>query len=94
MGFLSKTYDRYRPLYIRDGVLIKCNVKEGNVEIPDKVEAVFEDAFKGCENVKLDPSPKYILDELTKVIYSQMDRTEREHEKKVISKSNKWSEQI
>ena len=43
MGFLSKTYNRYRNLYIRDGVLIKCNVKEGNVEIPDKVEAVFED---------------------------------------------------
>lgn len=94
MGFLSKTFDRYRPLYIRDGVLIKCNVKEENVEIPDKVEAVFEDAFKGCENVKLDRSPKYILDRLSNVIYSEMNSSEREHEEKAFSKSNKWSEQI
>ena len=94
MGFLSKTYDRYRPLYIRDGVLIKCNVKKGNVEIPDKVEAVFEDAFKGCEDVQLDRSPKYILDKLTKVIYSEMNRSEFRHEEKNLSKSNKWSEHI
>lgn len=64
------------------------------MEIPDKVEAVFEDAFKDCENVKLDRSPKYILDWLSNVIYSEMNSSECEHEEKAFSKSNKWSEHL
>lgn len=61
-------------LKIEDGILIKCTAKEGSVIIPDDLKGVAEDAFEGCENVKLNYTQKYVenylQDTLTEIMNS------------------------
>lgn len=65
MGLCSKKGARsLSKLRIEDGILIKCIAKEGTVIIPDNLEGVAEDAFEGCENVKLNYSQNYVVNSL------------------------------
>lgn len=63
---------------IKDGVLVKCPVKEGTFTIPDDVTAVKSDAFEGCENVKINYSPEYMINELSRLIHHEMRSIDRE----------------
>lgn len=65
---------------IKDGVLIKCHVKDGTVTIPDDVTAVANDAFESCEDVKIKRSPEYIISKLSHSIQLEMRSIEREFE--------------
>lgn len=60
MGLWNKGIKRSKVgLPIKDGVLVKCPVKEGTFTIPDDLTAVAGDAFEGCENIKINYSEKY-----------------------------------
>lgn len=62
----------------KDGVLIKCLIKDGTVTIPEDVIAVVADAFQGCENVKINKSEEYIVGALAKSVFYSMKSIKHE----------------
>lgn len=61
-----------KDLLIKDGVLVKCPVKEGTFTIPDDMTVVRSDAFEGCENVKINYSEKDIETRLSNQIFTSL----------------------
>lgn len=81
MGLWSKGIKRSMTgLRMKDGVLVKCPVKEGTFTIPAEMTAVASNAFEGCENVKINYSENFIETELIKRIETVLNSLTREHD--------------
>ena len=73
MGLSNKGIKRSQEgLRIKDGVLVKCPVKEGTFTIPDDMTAMKSDAFEDCESVKINYSEKYIETRLSDQIFTAL----------------------
>lgn len=66
-------------LRIKDGVLVKCPVKEGTYTIPDEMTGVAANAFEGCEDVKINYSEKFIETLLSEQIFRVLKSLKREN---------------
>ena len=81
MGILLRMADRQKGLNINaNDVLIKCEVKEGNITIPSYIKGVAEDAFKDCPDIKINHSDQYIASKLKNIILRSMEDVRDEFE--------------